>query len=301
MFVLPLLLLAVWLPKHPSMIQETIGRYGVAGTSRLSAIRQLLNYTQIQEYIARYWQLSSPVYLFFVGSSNWVDSTRQAGVFLLPIALFAVAGLCDLVLEPRSRIKWIVLAGAIIAPVGAVFVGEPWAIQRELELLPFVVLLATFGVRRMLRSTSTLSRAAVAAAMLVGVVQFAHFTGDYFGDYRLNSMGWFGSNLRGTVAEVLRRRETRPPDAVYVSSTIPYAIENWKLYLASHGREDWWPRVRAFDRRTDVAAISPGSLVVEPEDGGRPVDASAAAPGLAKIAVVTAPDGGTRFAILERR
>lgn len=300
-FVLPLLLLVLWLPAHPDMIQETVSRYGVPGTSRLSAIRQLLTYNQIQEYISRYWQLSSPGYLFLVGSSNWVDSTRHAGVFLFPVAILLVAGLCDFAIEPQPPVKWVVLAGAIVAPIGAVFVGEPWAIQRELELLPFVVLLSTFGARRMLRSTSALARVAVVASAVVCAAQFAYFTHDYFGDYRLNSIGWFGSNLRGTVDEVLRERESDPPEAIYISTTIPYAMENWKLYLAGRHRDDWWPRLRSFDAKSNLTSIPRGSLVIEPAAGGQPLDPAAASPGLVQTAMVVAPEGGTRFMILERR
>ena len=86
-FVLPLTVLLFWLVKHPTLVDETIARYGVSGQSKLHSLRALVRYPQLQEYIAQYWNLNNPVYLFFVGSSNWVDSTRRAGVFLVAIFL----------------------------------------------------------------------------------------------------------------------------------------------------------------------------------------------------------------------
>ena len=52
--------------------------------------------------------LNNPVYLFFVGSSNWVDSTRRAGVFLLPMAVFIGAGFWEFAAGKRSRLAWLV-------------------------------------------------------------------------------------------------------------------------------------------------------------------------------------------------
>jgi len=300
-FCLPLTLLLLWLPAHPNMFDETVGRYGVSTGNRLHALRALVTYAQIQEYIARYWNLSSPVYLFFVGSSNWVDSTRRAGAFLLPTAVFLTAGVVDFIVEPGSRIRRVILAGVLTAPLGAVFVGEPWAIQRELELLPFVVIIAVFGARRLLRSGRPAMRAIAIAALVATPLQFADFYRDYFTDYRLNSLGWFGSNLRGTVTEVLRLRASQPPEAIYVSRVIPYALENWKLYLAVNHREDWWPRTRTFDATFDLASVPRGSVIVEPMAQGRPVDPLANAPELRQIGLVTVAEGGTSFAILERR
>ncbi len=300
-FCLPLLLLAIWIPAHPQMINETISRYGVRPAGLLHSIRDLLTRDRIGDGLTMYWNLNSPVYLFLVGSSNWVDSTRHAGVFLIPMALFMAAGVADFIIGPRSRMQWVIVGGILTAPLGTVFVGEPWAIQRELELLPFAALLATFGIRRMARAVQPNWRAVAAIALVLTPIQFIDFYRDYFGDYRLNSLGWFGSNLRGAVTEVLRQTEHRAPSAVYVSTAIPYALETWQLYLAKARRDDLWPRTRKFDANTDVSSMPTGSVVVEPIIEGRLIDPSASAPELTKRAIVKIPEGGTAFVILERQ
>jgi hypothetical protein len=217
------------------------------------------------------------------------------------MALFMAAGMADFIIGPRSRMHWVIIAGAVTAPLGTVFVGEPWAIQRELELLPFAALLATYGIRRMVRALQPQWRVVAAIALVLTPIQFVDFYRDYFGDYRLNSLGWFGSNLRGAVTEVLRQTEHRPPPAVYVSTAIPYALETWQLYLAKARRDDLWPRTYKFDANVDVASMASGSVVVEPVIEGRLIDPPANAPELTNKAIVKIPEGGTTFVILERR
>jgi len=88
---------------------------------------------------------------------------------------------------------------------------------------------------------------------------------------------------------------------MYVSTVIPYALDNWQLYLAVAHRDDLWPRTHVFDKNTNVDAIPKGSFVVEPLNNGTPMDRTAVSPALVTTTVVAAPEGGTRFAILERR
>jgi len=60
-------------------------------------------------------------------------------------------------------------------------------------------------------------------------LQFGYFLKDYFTDYRLNSYGWFGGNIRGAVDRVLEMNAERQIPDVYLSSKIPYARERWQF------------------------------------------------------------------------
>jgi hypothetical protein len=261
-FGLPLALLVLWLWQYPQTFGETIGRYGVSGADAAHSIRALLSYARLQDGIAMFWNFNSPVYLFFVGSSNWVDSTRRAGVFLLPMGLFIGAGFWAFAAGQRSRLTWLVVCGFITAPLGAVFVGEAWAVQRELEVLPFGVLLATIGIKQLIGATRATRWVAV-AALAASLVIFVDFSRDYFTDYPLNSIGWFGLNIDGAVTRMLERdRAGQPPPAVYVSSTIPYSLARWRFSLAKARREDLLPQTFSFDAGTTVDAIPRGSLIV---------------------------------------
>ena len=85
----------------------------------------------------------------------------------------------------------------------ATLVGERYAVQRELIVLPFVVLIATFGAMFLLRHSTRFARLAGVALLLAMPVQFAAFYYDYFNDYRIRSAFWFDpANFRG-VAEFL--------------------------------------------------------------------------------------------------
>jgi len=111
---------------------------------------RLLNYNLIGEYVSNYWNFFNPNFLFLVGSPNFQSSTRAAGVFLIPVALFVCVGAYDVISRERARLSWLLIAGVLTAPIPAVLVEEPFAIYREMEILPFVILLAAFGVRRLL-------------------------------------------------------------------------------------------------------------------------------------------------------
>jgi 4-amino-4-deoxy-L-arabinose transferase-like glycosyltransferase len=300
-FCAPLILLLLWIPRYPGVFAETVVRYGVSPVGKLHALRSFLTLAKLEDYLAMYWNLSSPVYLFFVGSSNWVDSTRRAGVFLLPMVVLMTAGLVDFVIGPRSRIMWLVVAGLVTAPIGATFVGELSAVQRELELIPFAVLLAVFGVRRLAQSDTRLWRWVAVGSLAMMPLQFAGFYSDYFGAYRLNSLGWFGPQFRSVVDSVLteeRQRQAQP--TVYLSGAIPYGRDHWQFHLARAGREDIFARTKVFDAQTPPSTIPSGSIVVEPLADGYPLDPAAKSPEFTRIAIVTKQDGGPIFWLLRR-
>jgi hypothetical protein len=84
--------------------------------------------------------------LFLGGGSNPIASTRQAGIFLLPCAVFLPAGVYALLKRGPTAMEVLVLIGFATAPVAALIMAESGAIDRELPVLPFGALLAAFGV-----------------------------------------------------------------------------------------------------------------------------------------------------------
>ena len=300
-FFLPLALLIFWVPRYPHFFEETIVRYGVPLNGKLHALRGFFTSSNLEQDLALYWNFHSPVYLFFRGSSNWVDSTRRAGVFLVPMGTLLVAGVADFVIGPRTRISWLVFAGVLTAPLGAVFVGESLAVQRELELLPFAVLLAVFGVRRLATSANRASRWLCYAMLALMPLQFADFCSDYFTAYRLNSIAWFGPKLEGALTCILgEERERGSAPTVYLSRAIPYGRAHWDFQLAKSNREDLLAQTFLFDAQTTIASIPPGSIVIEPLADGVPLDHLVNSLGLERIGVLTKPDGGPTFWLLRR-
>ena len=304
-FCIPLVFFLVWRLRYPEVFSGTAYRYAITRSGVIVGMLRFLNYNVIQEYVSLYWNFHNPTYLFFVGSPNFQSSTREAGVFLLPVIVFLVAGIYEVGVRERSRQGWLLIAGFVTAPLPAVLVEEPFAIYRELVLLPFAVLLATCGLRRMLSARARTWRVVAVAALLAMPVQFGRFLENYFTDYRLNSYIWFGGNTRGTVGKVLELDAGHPVPIVYLSAAIPYARERWQFYLALAGREDMLARTRSFSKTETTADIPPGSLVVMPVEDREVRDTRMTPPAMRKVAEIAEPfqSGPTpfvQFAVFER-
>ena len=153
-FIWPLLLVPAFLLSEPTVIADFQARYKIGGgapASGLNVVGQLLdivNSRTVAERLNLYHDFFSPGFLFISGGSNIANSTRQAGVYLLPMAVFLLAGAYDVVTRP-TRGKSLILAGFLTAPLAALIVVENYAIDRALALLPFGALLATLGVARL--------------------------------------------------------------------------------------------------------------------------------------------------------
>jgi 4-amino-4-deoxy-L-arabinose transferase-like glycosyltransferase len=180
-FALPLLLLLVpWLVRHPTAFTDTVQRYELYDTQRLNALqgmRAFFSYTNLDRLASLYWSFYNPSFLFFSGDRLMTFSTRSIGVFALPMAVLLLLGLYQVCVRLRSFPGFVVLAGFVTAPVAALLGGEDAVIIRAVELLPFTVLLATFGLEYLLsqhisnRASTWLlptGTAALVAAVLYG-------------------------------------------------------------------------------------------------------------------------------------
>jgi len=155
-FAWPLLFLVQFLLAHPEVVADFQGRYGLGvaagqGGSSLNFMGRLttvVNFSTFAERANLLYDFFSPGFLFVSGGSNIMNSTRESGVFLAPMAVFLLAGLYDAVTH-RSRNKTLLVLGFLSAPVAATIVVENYAIDRALALLPFGALLATLGIERM--------------------------------------------------------------------------------------------------------------------------------------------------------
>src|SRR4029077_214098 len=139
-----------FLVRYPQFLAETLSRYAARSTIHLDPLQQaseLLKYTNLSDRVGLVFSFFNPGFLFFSGGGNPVISTRTAGVFLLPLAVLLPVGIYHACHRDRSPISMLLVAGFFTAPVAAMVVHESEAIDRELEMLPFGVLLATFGIR----------------------------------------------------------------------------------------------------------------------------------------------------------
>jgi 4-amino-4-deoxy-L-arabinose transferase-like glycosyltransferase len=301
-FCVPLIFFVAWRILYPEVFSGTAYRYAITRRGVAFGVLRLLNYNLIGDYVSNYWNFYNPNFLFLVGSPNFQSSTRAAGVFLMPIALFLMVGLYEVAAKERARVSWLLIAGLLTAPIPAVLVEEPYAIYREMEILPFAIVIATFGVRAMLRADRRHWRALAFVALLAMPLQFGYFMKDYFTDYRLNSYGWFGGNIRGAVDTVVHADRERRVPAIYLSARIPYALERWRYYLAQAGYEDMCDRTRALTSDDTLAEIPRGSVFVVPIDEGEVKDPRMKAPEVRELHEIVEPFGSRpkEFAIFTR-
>ena len=158
-FAWPLLALPVWLYYHPAVVTQTLSRYGVEQVEllvnfrgkplaeTLEELRRPLRFSSMTGRISLYWYFFDPSFLFITGGyANVVNSVRHVGVFLLPFLVLVPLGIWRVLADVPRPVNAILLAGFVTAPLAAALVvPEPYAIDREMQLLPFGVLLATSG------------------------------------------------------------------------------------------------------------------------------------------------------------
>ena len=149
-FAIPVSFFVIWLASHPDAFSSTAQRYALYDSQRLSALqglREFLSYPNIERMTSIYWSFLSPSVLFLSGDQLITFSTRQAGVFPMIMAVLLVLGMVQVIERERSRFAWLVVAGFLIAPLPAVIVPENGAVNRATAMLPFGVLLASYGIK----------------------------------------------------------------------------------------------------------------------------------------------------------
>jgi 4-amino-4-deoxy-L-arabinose transferase-like glycosyltransferase len=224
-FALPLLLVVPWLVAHPTALGDTAQRYELYNTgsmNALQALRSFVSYNNIEARAATYWSFLNPSFLFFTGDAQMPFSTRSVGVFLLPMLALIVAGICVAIRRP-SPAALLALFGFFAAPLAAVLVPENSAIIRAAGLMPFGVLLATFGLETLWHWP--LVRRARVALLPLGLVVF--LAGLAYALWRFASHGQPVGSARPD-----RRRHRVVPRCVCVGRNQPSRIVAVFLLLA---------------------------------------------------------------------
>src|SRR6185503_1441029 len=101
---------------------------------------------------------------FFNGDQSLLDSTREVGVFLLPIVVFLPAGAYYILTHRRTIPDLFVLIGFLVAPLGA--------------------LVCARGVAALMSARSLVWRGAAVVLVAAMGLQFQTFYADYVGQYR---------------------------------------------------------------------------------------------------------------------
>jgi 4-amino-4-deoxy-L-arabinose transferase-like glycosyltransferase len=267
-FLLPLGLLIPWALIHPEMFVETAGRYLVRGARNVTmaeGARKLVGLSSLQQMFGAYVGYFDPIFLFVRGGVSMTTSTARSGVFLLPVAIFLVAGLYEVMRRMRrDPIALVIIGGVLLAPIPAIFVNERRMIQRELFMLPFAALIAAYGGSLLFRQSQTVRRAAVLLIVAMSL-QFAYVYRDYFTHYKHRSAFYYDSVVFAEVAEALVASD---PPAILLSHELDDGGPKWRYYATKLGRDDLLFRTRFVDEASGEIDSAPvGSLLVVYPDG----------------------------------
>ncbi len=299
-FCWPLTAAVAWLFSHSAAIVDTAQRYGLEGAlpGQAQGATALTVAAAITERLSLYWRYFDPAYLFVAGGGYAVNTTHRVGVFLLPVAVGLVIGLSTIVNVRRTWVNVLLVLGLVTAPLAACLVAEAYAIQRELVILPFAVLIATCGFESLWASRQTTSRR-VAWSLIIGMLlQFSIFYVDYFTRYQSRSAFAFGGNIRGGLDEIVDRERPGDIRPVYLSTDVAFVDLYWRFYLTKYRREELLKQTVYFDPRAfDLPALPDRSLVF-----GRPgAPASGAGPGtLRTVRLINSLDQTVCCEVLEK-
>ena len=297
---LALLPLVLWLIAHPEQPRDQLRSYAVsapgvgaapagAGTALLSALVARLD---------AYYNFFNPSMLFFRGGQSLLDSTREVGVFLLPMAVLLPVGVHHILVRHRHLADRFVLLGFFVAPFSALIVPEANA-SRAFAMVPLAALIATRGVQSLLRSASMVWRGLAIVLLIATVAQFQMFYRDYLGQYRERSSSWFEGNRDGAFEALIARADGNHAARMHVSGDIPLARYSWQFYLLEHRRPDLKDRFTYCDEAFDFAAAPEGSVFLAPFNQGQP-SAFDRSPMLKRVAVIENADRHPAFAVYEK-
>ena len=315
-FLCPLLVLVPWLSYHWSFVTDTLGRYQIGGAAHSSGsvlslglpavvVRGLLAGLQpsmLTERSSLYWRFFDPAYLFISGGfTRPTNSTRHVAVFLLPFLVFIPLGLIQMVTVRRTPTSLVVFLGFALAPVAACLtILEPYASDRELVLLPFGVLIAAFGIERLLALHTPWRRAAVVVLLALVPLHFLFFEVEYFGDYHRRAAFWFDWNHRGGLEEIIAREGQGDRPIFLSNGSDPLMAAHWRFAVLKHHREDLLPKTVYFDaKHLDITTVPRQALILMNRDDA-PLVALVRSGQLKELAAIPEPGDPPYYAVVER-
>ena len=256
-FLVPIALAAPWIWTHPEVLRDIAARYLASAGSgiKLSVLR---------DKVGEYWDYFNPAYLFLSGGVSLTTSTGRAGILPLAAAVLLPLGLYDLITrEVSPAIRAALLAGLLIAPVPATLFGERYMVQRELVVVPFAALLATFGLAWLARQRCKAVRWLAPLLVAAAGAQFVAVHRDYFTHYQRRAAFWYDPvTIRGAVQPIVSAVGRGEMPAVYLSRALDDGGPKWRFYMAKHDCVDLLSRTRYFDEPSELAAAPPGAYAI---------------------------------------
>ncbi len=204
-----------------------------------------------------YLSYFGPNLLFINGDSSLIESTHKSGAFLWPILVLATIGVFVAV-KTSDPIAKLILFGLISYPAGPLLVNQPQRISRGSVVIPFMIILAGYGVAYLLHSKNKKVKALLAALLVGTVVQFSFFLYDYHNLYHARSYKWFNGNIGGAMEEGIHQAQRYQSSRLYLDQNIPFVARYAKFYEIKTNTSVQW---QIFNPDTAIL-LTPGSVAV---------------------------------------
>lgn len=263
-FAWPLMLLIPWLLTHPSFVNDALVRYSVDTDSRF-------RFSAIAKRVSLYWSFFDPGFLFLMGGyTHLTATTRLVGVFLMPLIVLIPLGLVQMLTVARGTTSVIVFIGFATAPLAAVLtVQEAYAISRQMSIVVFGVLIATYGIQRAWSWTSGAARLGVIGLLALLPLHFAFFMQHYFVAYHGYAAAPFEWNHSGALEAIVERTPADRPQPIFLTRTREHFMDvYWRLTLAKVERGELLGQTTYFNsmKPEEFPAIPAGALVLASVD-----------------------------------
>jgi 4-amino-4-deoxy-L-arabinose transferase-like glycosyltransferase len=266
-FALCMLPFAVFLLQHPGYVGDVANMYRVYDAKRFSALQgahELLGWTSLGARADVYFSYFNPSMLFVSGAGSLVQSTRNAGFFLISFLVLLPAAIVYVLKRDVDWFVWLALVAFFATPLAASIVDERGAVQRVMSLAPFGAILVTYFVVRASADSRWWMRGGTWALVAIMPFAFVRFYTDYLGDYRQRSSFYFEQNVRGALEAAIDETRDHPATSVCLSRGISPLVDwYWKFYLRKHSVEPLAARTVYFDNPGDARnRCAPGVVVV---------------------------------------
>jgi Dolichyl-phosphate-mannose-protein mannosyltransferase len=181
-FSVPLVLPVVWFAFHPDAYGDTWGRWVIFKAhlrNPLDGIRATVNWNTLGTRASTYWSLLNPATLFLPPETGRPDYADKTAVFLSGVGVLLLIGIRQVVQACDRATALTLFGGLLAAPIAAAMFGESNTLSRSLTIVPFVLLVAAFGLNWLLASRASAARALALVLLVLMPIQFGRFYGYY--------------------------------------------------------------------------------------------------------------------------
>lgn len=290
-FLIPIILFLPWFRNYPEAFFSQVEYISTKDETINSnnGYLSVVDPKRFKDIVTNYISYFSAEILFTKGDASLIHSTQKTGVFLFPMVFLIVFGVLEIIKE-KDLTSELILISSLIYPAAPSIINEASRISRGLVVIPFGVLLATYGVKFIFNSKEKLLKYLLLPILFLSVIQFSFFLIDYYGNYKVESASMFNGNITGALEATIKGARLRNTDKIYIDNNINFS--NLYFDFAKNKYEfvsDNDPIF--FDAlKQDFSEFSKGSVIVIKAGNAQKLGS-----GLEKIETIREPNGNESF------